>query len=68
MKKLLDDNKTVPRVHLPVEITNHKFICPHARMKKHEEIIMALQKKTAVPKAISNAVCDIIENYFLGTD
>ena len=39
--------------------------------KKREEIITALRKKGLggrTPKAISNAVCDIIEHHLLGTE
>lgn len=54
------------------ETTNHMIICSHARMrKKREEIITALRKKGLggrTSRAISNAVCDILENYFLETD
>ena len=54
------------------ETTDHMIICSNARMKKkQEEIITALRKKGLggrTPRAISNAVCDIVESYFLETE
>lgn len=55
-----------------VETTNHMIMRPNARMKsKREKIIMALRKKRLggrTPRAITNAVCDIVESYFLETE